>query len=140
MGQGQLRALQGDTLMVKDKIDPFDDLSKIALPADWWSKGKGTKAQKKAVKALMEESFAMVPRRWMVLLKESNRAAPFKVIWWLLYRRWQSRGGPIQLSNVGLQELGVSRNSKWRALAAIEAAGLIRVERRTRKSPLIHFL
>ena len=42
-----------------------------------------------------------------------------------------------QLANGMLKIDGVSRASKWRALAELERRGLISIERRSRKSPLI---
>jgi hypothetical protein len=119
MGQGQLRAPQ-DTLMAKAKIDPFDDLSKIALPAELVA--------------------TMNPLSWLKRLKNSESASTIKVAVYLHYHRFRVRGSCIQLPNVGLEEFGVSRFAKWRALVELERAGLIRIERRPRKSPLIHII
>jgi hypothetical protein len=56
----------------------------------------------------------------------------------LLYRHWKYRGQPVVLGN---RTLGLSRQTKWRALAELETLGLITVERRAGHSPVIvlHF-
>ena len=41
------------------------------------------------------------------------------------------------LSNVGLEQEGLTRRSKWRALAELERLGLLLVERLPRKSPRV---
>jgi hypothetical protein len=51
--------------------------------------------------------------------------------------RQKKRGQPIKLANGMLKIDGVSRQSKWRALADLERRGLITVERRPRRSPII---
>jgi len=61
---------------------------------------------------------------------------------WLLaaflqYRHWQGKGGPIKLANGMLQIDGISRRTKWRALGELERLGLIAVERRNSRSPII---
>ena len=48
-----------------------------------------------------------------------------------------SKGNPITLSNVRLSDWGIRRRTKYRALIALESAGIIAVERRPRKNPLV---
>jgi hypothetical protein len=92
----------------------------ISLP------GKNRKRQK---------HFIMVPWTWHEWLLGTRHAATFKVAHHVLYQHWKNRGKPFTLSNVALD--GVSRGQKSRALAELEALGLITVDRRMRKSPLI---
>ena len=47
------------------------------------------------------------------------------------------KGGPAPLSSKSLKEFGVSREAKRHALAALEEAGLIKVERTDHGSPLV---
>jgi hypothetical protein len=58
----------------------------------------------------------------------------------LLYLDWRSRGEPIHLANGLLQIDGVSRYSKWRALRQLERRGLIVIEPRPRRSPIVRLL
>jgi hypothetical protein len=81
--------------------------------------------------------FVMVPWCWVEKLKGKPWYV-YHVAFFLLYLRWR-RGdhGPIKLASGMLVLDGVSRNSKRRALKELEDLGLISVERRLRKSPII---
>ena len=64
-----------------------------------------------------------------------NRHSTLTVACFLLWRRhlqedrWkQARGAPIAVSNIELQRWGISRGQKARALAELEAHGLIRIK------------
>jgi hypothetical protein len=59
---------------------------------------------------------------------------------WLLHLAWKAKSKTFQLPNGQLNSFGVRRNTKERALRDLEAAGLIRVDRRQRKSPIITIL
>ena len=59
----------------------------------------------------------------------------------LLYLAWKGgKGAPVKLANGMLRHDRVSRHSKWRALNELERRGLITVERRPKRSPLVHVL
>jgi hypothetical protein len=55
----------------------------------------------------------------------------------LLYLSWKEHGDSIKLSTVGIKEFGLDKDKKSRALADLKRRGLITVERRPRKSPII---
>jgi hypothetical protein len=46
----------------------------------------------------------------------------------------------VELGNVAWQRFGVDRNSKYRSLAWLESAGLIAVERKIGRAPLVTIL
>jgi hypothetical protein len=50
---------------------------------------------------------------------------------------WKGNGAPIKLSNGMLEIDGISRQAKWRALTDLERLGLIQVERRPNRSPIV---
>jgi hypothetical protein len=58
----------------------------------------------------------------------------------LLYLHWKDNGQPIKLANGMLATDGISRHSKYRALADLERRGLITVERRPRRSPIVRLV
>ena len=62
------------------------------------------------------------------------------VAWWLLYLHWKDHGARFKLPNGMLRFDGVSRQSKWRALNDLESRGLIVVERRPRRSPIVRLV
>jgi hypothetical protein len=81
------------------------------------------------------EPFVIVPLAWVNRLVSARHIATYRVALHLLYLHWKSGGKPFTLSNKAVK--GVSRWRKWEALGELEALGLIRIERRRRRSPLI---
>lgn len=84
--------------------------------------------------------FIKVPWIWYERLLKARRASTYQVGLYVLYLQWKSGGQPFALANGGLASLGVSRWRKWRALHELECLGLIQVERRPRRSPVISVL
>ena len=56
------------------------------------------------------------------------------------FQRGLKKRETVTLTGSVLNQLGVSRHAKYRALAALEKAGLVRVERRTGKNPTVEIL
>jgi hypothetical protein len=85
------------------------------------------------------QHFIKVPWTWVERL---NGAAgqTYRVALCLLYLHWKGRGEPIKFANGMLQVDGVNRQAKWRGVNDLERRGLIAVERRQRRSPLIRVL
>ena len=50
--------------------------------------------------------------------------------------KW-SNGGPVEFGNVTMRSLGFYRTDKERALRCMEVAGLIKVERKSGKTPCV---
>jgi len=99
-----------------------------------------TQARWAAARAKRRQRFVKFPLEWADRLAKINCGPAWPVALYLLYHHWRAGGRPIPLSTVGLKEWGVASRSKRRALTKLEAAGLIRVERRVRKSPLVDVL
>jgi hypothetical protein len=85
------------------------------------------------------QQFIMVPFFWLERLKGAP-GQTYRLALILLYLNWKVKGDPVKLANGMLEIDGVSRQSKWRALADLEERGLIAVERRAGKSPMIRLL
>jgi hypothetical protein len=94
-------------------------------------------AIKARLKARRQQQFVKVPLIWIDRLQTTRRVATWVVAVRLLREHWRNNGHQIRLGNVALKEAGVNRASKWRALGELERWGLIVVERRHRKSPLV---
>jgi hypothetical protein len=63
---------------------------------------------------------------------------PKAMVWvWLVYRAWQTKNQTVAVPNGALAKYGVSRKVKSLALRQLEASGLITIERRTRKTPIV---
>jgi hypothetical protein len=66
---------------------------------------------------------------------------PQAYVWvYIHYRVWAEMNRTVPLANRTLAAAGVTRYAKYRALAALERAGLIRVERRGKRGPLVTLL
>jgi DNA-binding transcriptional ArsR family regulator len=78
--------------------------------------------------------FAQITRGQIERLSEGVSATT-TVFLFLLLISWRSPGKPILLANDGLEQLGVSRQAKYRALSELKELGLIELRSRGRKSP-----
>jgi hypothetical protein len=87
-----------------------------------------------------QRRFVMVPWSWFERLKGVKSVQTYRVALVLLYMGWKDRGVPIKLTSGMLRIDGISRKSKWMALNALERHGLIAVERRPRRSPIVRLL
>jgi hypothetical protein len=83
------------------------------------------------------QHFVQVPWAWVERLVGAP-GQTYRLALMLLYQHWKRKGEPVKLANGMLKIDGVSRASKWRALADLERRGLVTVERRPRRSPLVH--
>jgi hypothetical protein len=84
--------------------------------------------------------FVMVPLEWMERLESAHQIATSKVALHLLHQSFKDRRPVVRLANGVLALKGISRVQKRRALGEMEALGLISVERRPRKSPIVTLL
>src|SRR5262245_61200597 len=119
--------------------DPFD-LEKFRLSPEDVKAYAGKAAAPTRRRSGRE--FTIVPRSWSDRLKGAGarHVNAYKLAVYLLYQYWRTSGQPIALTNVALVGTGVSRRSKWRALRELERLGLIKIERRARRSPIVTLL
>jgi hypothetical protein len=83
------------------------------------------------------QHFVKVPWTWVERLSDTRRLSTYRVAMHVLYIHWKRGGQPFPLSNGMLMMEGITRWSKWDGLKELERLGLVRVERRRRKSPFI---
>jgi hypothetical protein len=63
------------------------------------------------------------------------------MVWvWLVHRSWKRQSPTVSVPNEALRAYGVSREVKRRALKDLEAAGLIEVDYRPYKNPVVTLL
>jgi hypothetical protein len=81
-----------------------------------------------------------IPLGWFQRACQLPGKAPVVLasVLWYLYRLKKSN--TFVLAQARLNDFGISRRAKYRALDALEAAGLISVERRPKKSPVVPIL
>ena len=78
--------------------------------------------------------FIIIPEMWIERLEGARHVSTYRVALRILQRNRQCEGQPFPLpNNIG----GVSRWAKSTALKELEKAGLVQLERRKRKSPLV---
>jgi len=111
------------------------DVRKLELPAELQALGR-----RRAASNDHQQAFIKFPCSWATRLTTARRISTYRIALHLLYQHWRTSGRPSPLSNVALLRAGVSRREKWRALEELESAGLIKVERRPRKSPVVTIL
>ena len=109
------------------------DLKSLELPPELVAKGKQASPTKPKKR---RQHFVRVPWMWMEKLI-GCRGQTLRVAFVVLYLDWKAKGRPVKLANKLPQMVGVSRRAKWRALNDLESIGLISVERRAKKSPIV---
>jgi hypothetical protein len=82
-----------------------------------------------------------IPLSWLSRLCRLNggKVVATGLAIWFQAGLQRAREG-IRLTSKGLKRFGVTRQAKWEALKALEVAGLIAVERKGKKSPLVTVL
>jgi hypothetical protein len=116
---------------MKDDDDPFD-LKKLRMKPEPIA-GRQITPRKIAKR---REHFIMVPFGWLERLNGA-RGGTILLALHLLYLNWKQKGRPFKLANGMLKIDGIGRTVKWRGLADLERRGLVSIERRKRKSPVI---
>jgi hypothetical protein len=119
--------------------DPFDDVSKLRIdPNDPKLRAPYVPARIRK----RREQFIKVPMQWKENLgaKPRARGTTYDVALHLLHLHWKNHGKPFKLPNGLLRYDGISRFAKWRALMDLERRGLIRIERRPRRTPITELL
>jgi DNA-binding transcriptional ArsR family regulator len=86
------------------------------------------------------EPFVKVPLWWIEAAAKATRSPATLVMIELLHVAWKAKSSTFPLPNGRLKKLGVSREAKRRALRDLERAGLITVERPTRKTPIVSLI
>jgi hypothetical protein len=112
--------------------DPFDLDALRVNPANPNLRPKGATR-----KATWQNRFILVPWAWVDRLNDARHVGTYQVALHLLYESWRNGGRVIRLSN---SAPGIERRRKWRGLRELEQFGLIEIERRPRKAPLITVL
>lgn len=123
--------------MIEDP-DPHADVKQHRLTPEMQAMIERAKMRQVAPKKLQkrQQHFVQVPWAWVERLSGAA-GHTYLVALHLLYLHWKGNGAPIKLPNGLLKIDGVSRQSKWRALADLERRGLIVVERRHSKAPFV---
>jgi hypothetical protein len=83
------------------------------------------------------EPFVKVPLWWIAQAAKATNSPTTVVCVELLYAAWKAKNLTFPLPNHRLKKFGANREVKRRVLRNLESAGLITVERRARKTPIV---
>ena len=96
----------------------------------------GRPAGRRRAKA-RKDTFAMVPLWWIEQAARATENPRAFVLIWLLHLSWRARSLTFPVPNAGIIMRGGNRWAKYRVLNDLEAAGLITVQRRHGKTPIV---
>jgi hypothetical protein len=84
--------------------------------------------------------FVVLPLSWAAKASAATNCQKAMVWMWLAHRVRKTRTTTVTIPNRALAKCGISRRVKSLALRQLERAGLITVERRPRKTPVVTVL
>jgi len=114
---------------MQDEFDP----AKLKLDP-----GFTAQQQKQHARKPFKARFTKFPLIWEEQLREINAGKEtYRVALHLLREAWRTGNRTVKLANEALARKGVGRMGKVRALQQLRKAGLIGVEDRPRKSPIV---
>jgi hypothetical protein len=106
------------------------DPAKLQLNPEQLAKARAAKGRRK------QKSYAQLA---MSLGRHLAGASgqTYATMWMLVYQHWKGKGGPVRLTNRWLADYGVTRIGKHRALKDLAQRGLVVVDSRPHRSPLV---
>jgi hypothetical protein len=81
--------------------------------------------------------YTIFPYAWQERLRSCQAGSMYRLALHLLYEHWRNGGRSIRLANVALAAEGVGRTVKLDGLRELERLGLVKVEWRSKKSPIV---
>jgi hypothetical protein len=123
-------------------ISTFDDLEGLRLSPETAERLAKAKPRLEAKAKRQAKLFAMLPIDRFQKLAADTKSALLATVLELdrLVLNNYGRDNTVTLSNSRLQQLGVSRRSKYRALKLLEQCGLVAVVRKGKESPSVTVL
>jgi hypothetical protein len=84
-----------------------------------------------------EKRYTVVPYAWQERLRDCTAISTYRLALYLAYEWWRNGGLRIRLSNAVIAAEGVGRTAKLDSLRELERLGLVQVDWRSRKAPLV---
>jgi len=125
----------GKLLLTDEKLAELEKVrrKKTIIPAAAAKLEQGRKRKR-------SRQFVKVPMSWvdcLSLVSARHAGCAYRIALALLRRQWERRTNTFTLSNKVVTEMGSSRRTKWRVLGELELLGLIKIERRLKRSPVV---
>ena len=118
-----------------DRGKPTLDIESLRLDPSLLGEAKPTNRKPRLTGRFLK---GPIPMRWLARALHVGAGSGLGVgivLWHLSGLKHNEK--TILLSNVEVERWGISRQAKWRALVALERAGLIVIERRGARSPMV---
>jgi hypothetical protein len=93
--------------------------------------------KRKRARRRREDTFVTVPLALAAAMTKATNTPKAMVAFMVLYEAWANKGKPFPLSNMKLAGFGVQPLTRRRALRDLEAAGLITVEWKPGRAPVV---
>jgi hypothetical protein len=93
--------------------------------------------QRSARQRRLERAYVQLPLKQAAAAFKANRAHKAFVWVWLQYLAWEKKSATFSLPNDGLEQFGITRSVKHRALKDYEKASLLTVEQRGHHSMVV---
>jgi DNA-binding transcriptional ArsR family regulator len=130
--------------MGADLGDFFDDLDRLRMPPVPLKTRSNAKRQglRSSSKPRIKGEFLKgpIPLKWLSGAAGLGGKAPLAVALALCFESGRKRSQVVTLTSAILRRFSVNRKAKYRGLEALEDAGLICVERRPKKNPIVTIL
>jgi hypothetical protein len=139
--RGARSGVEKGSMKMKNGNDPFD-LSKMALNAETiaelmpFQKAAAAKPPKRRSRV----EFVMLPYDQTIAAAGAMKNAALAVMVELANQMFKKHTAKVALGNSALRSVGISHKAKLRALHQLEAAGMVVVDWRRRKSPRVTIL
>lgn len=117
------------------------DPSNFRLPPEMASELAKAKPKRDSKRPRRIEPFLQVPHKALVTGSAVLRSSKQFLVWlYVFHRVWADKSNTVTVANKILNSWGVRRDQKTQALRLLEEAGLIRVQWREKRSPLVTLL
>jgi hypothetical protein len=124
---------------MKDVFDPENLRLTPEQAATIGMKVKGARQRKRTKRTM--DPFVKVPIGSLVAGSGVLRGTKQVLVWIYLHHKvWKDGNATVKIANQTLESWGVGRKEKYKALHSLKEAGLISIERRPRRSPLVTIL
>ena len=120
--------------------DPFDP-ERFQLPPDVAAELAKAAPKRREKRPRRTEPFLQVPHKALVSGGNVLRGTKQFLVWLYIHHRvWADKQNTVAVANQTLGAWGVGRKEKMKALRLLEQAGLVTIQWRERKSPLVTLL
>lgn len=125
-----------------NSTDFFANLDRLRLPLNQTqmrsvATNNGLQSSSKPMRIKGEFLKGPIPLAWLTVASKLNGKAPLAVALAIWFEAGRSRCKEVTLATAILNRFGVNRKAKYRALEALDKAGLISVNRKPRRNPVI---